>query len=324
MDKLYIETDETKNYALEFGPEDEGRRLDTVLSDKLEDVSRNRAQILISGGSVTINEKTCLDKDYRVKNGDRTKVSFRTRIPLELIPEDIKIDIVYEDDELLVVNKAKGMVVHPAPGSESGTLVSALLYHMKESGYSLPEINGELRPGIVHRIDKNTSGLLVIAKTDKAHKSLSKQLAEHSVKRIYKAIVHGVFSEKEGTVDEPLGRDRKDRKKQNVTNTKDGRRAVTHYKVLENLVDHSLLELKLETGRTHQIRVHMAYIGHPVLGDDLYGPRRLVKKARECGAGQYLHAETIGFIHPKSGEYMEFSVDPPKGFSEILLGKSKV
>jgi 23S rRNA pseudouridine1911/1915/1917 synthase len=227
------------------------------------------------------------------------------------MPEKMDLDIIFEDEYLLVVNKPKGMVVHPAYGNETGTLVNGLLDHILESESALSSINGEIRPGIVHRIDKNTSGLLVVAKTDEAHAGLSAQLAEHKMNRVYVALVSGGFKDESGTVDAPIGRDPKDRKKQKVINSPLARRAVTHYKILERLGQASLIECRLETGRTHQIRVHMAHIGHPVLGDNVYGFSK--------GNGQYLHAKTIGFLHPGTAdEYMEFTIDPPEDFIKKL------
>jgi 23S rRNA pseudouridine1911/1915/1917 synthase len=226
-----------------------------------------------------------------------------------LEPEDIPLDIVFEDESLIVVEKPKGMVVHPAHGNETGTLVNGLLAHILQNGGSLSAINGEIRPGIVHRIDKDTSGLLVIAKTDFAHQNLSAQLASHSMKRIYHAIVSGGFREDDGTIDVPIGRDPKDRKKQKVRPEGGGRYAITHYHVMERFSSATLLEVRLETGRTHQIRVHMASCGHPILGDELYGKGK---------GGQYLHAGTLGFIHPVTQEYMEFTKEFPETFQVAL------
>lgn len=224
--------------------------------------------------------------------------------------EDIPLDIVYEDDHLLIINKPKGMVVHPAAGNYSGTLVNALMYHCKNR---LSSINGVIRPGIVHRIDKDTSGLLVAAKTDEAHRGLSEQLKDHSMTRFYLAVVYHPFKEAEGTVDASVGRDRKDRLRMAVVPASEGRRAVTHYRQLNHAKGFSLIECRLETGRTHQIRVHMAYIHHPLLGDPVYGPKKTVHGVKT----QMLHAGTLGFVHPITGEYLEFHRDPPEEFRRV-------
>ncbi|MBR5015272.1 MAG: RluA family pseudouridine synthase, partial [Clostridia bacterium] len=229
---------------------------------------------------------------------------------IEAKPQDIPLDIFYEDDDLLVVNKPKGMVVHPAAGNPDGTLVNALLFHCKGS---LSGINGEIRPGIVHRIDKDTSGLLVVAKNDATHQKLAEQIKEHSFTRCYKAVVHGNIKDDEGTIDAPIGRSPKDRKKMAVTD-KNSREAVTHFKVLERFKDYTYIECKLETGRTHQIRVHMAYRGNPVAGDTLYGPKNTPKDLN----GQCLHAYKLGFVHPKTGEYLEFEAPLPEYFEKFL------
>lgn len=226
------------------------------------------------------------------------------------MPEDIPLDIMYEDDDLIVINKPQNMVVHPAPGHYTGTLVNALMFHC---GDNLSGINGVLRPGIVHRIDKDTSGVLVIAKSDLAHKGLSEQLAEHSMKRVYNAIVYNSFSEESGTVDRNIDRSKNDRKKMAVV-MQGGRNAVTHYKVIEKLGKYTWVELQLETGRTHQIRVHMSYIGHPLLGDPVYGPKKCPFNLN----GQVLHAKVLGFIHPRTGEYMEFNSELPDYFSSLI------
>ncbi|MDR2609824.1 MAG: RluA family pseudouridine synthase [Clostridiales Family XIII bacterium] len=303
--ELFLETDEYDLLIAEFDEAYEGMRLDAALAAYTEQVSRNRAQALIEAGDVTVNGEPQTKKKYRVRAGDRAEIKLYLSVPVDILPEKIALDIVYEDDDVLVVNKPKGMVVHPAPGSETGTLVNALLFHLAGDD-SLSGVGGKLRPGIVHRIDKNTSGLIIIAKNDAAHAALSGQLAAHSVTRVYEAIVAGGFKDDEGTIDAPLARDPKNRKRQRVSRDGSGKRAVTHYRVLERYAKYTLLELRLETGRTHQIRVHLASIGHPVLGDDLYGPAD--------GDGQYLHAKTLGFAHPASGEYIEFSVEPPEDF----------
>jgi 23S rRNA pseudouridine1911/1915/1917 synthase len=308
--ELFLETDEYDLLTVEFAEADRGCRLDAALAAQLEQVSRSRAQALIAAGDVTVNGHPRTDKNYRVRAGDRAEVKLYQSVPVDIVPESIPLDIVYEDESVLVVNKPKGMVVHPAPGSETGTLVNALLGHMADGMDALSGINGKLRPGIVHRIDKHTSGLIVIAKNDAAHAALSAQLAAHSVTRVYEAIAAGRFRKDEGTIDAPLMRDPKNRKRQKVAPEGSGRRAVTHYKVLERYAKYTLIELRLETGRTHQIRAHLAFLGHPVLGDDLYGPAD--------GDGQYLHAKTLGFLHPVTGDYLEFSADPPEDFRAMV------
>lgn len=235
---------------------------------------------------------------------------------LDIEAENIPLDIVYEDEDVLVVNKPKGMVVHPAVGNYTGTLVNAVMYHC---GERLSSINGVIRPGIVHRIDKDTSGLLMIAKNDMAHESLSAQLAEHSINRRYRALVYANIKEDEGTIDAPIGRDPRNRLRQAVTDTEHGKRAVTHYRVLERFGQYTLIEAKLETGRTHQIRVHMAYKKHPLVGDSVYGP----KKGQIKAEGQMLHAKVLGFVHPRTGEYMEFDSELPEYFEDILKGLRK-
>ncbi len=291
-------------------PQDfEGERIDKFLSVLVPDASRNSIQKLIENGKVLVNSKEA-NKKYKVCVDDEIIMLPSELKPLDAQPENIPIDIVYEDEHLLVVNKPRGMVVHPAPGNYSGTLVNALLYHCKNS---LSGINGVLRPGIVHRIDKDTSGLLIVAKNDKAHMGLAEQIKEHSFTREYNAVIVGHLKENEGTVNAPIGRNPKDRKKMCVTyqNSKD---AVTHYKVIEDFEGYSHISLKLETGRTHQIRVHMAHLGHPVAGDIVYGND---KKSTYLN-GQCLHAIKIGFIHPISGEYLEFTSDLPDYFKRFL------
>lgn len=294
--------------------QDEGTRVDKFLAENADNITRSAAQKMLSDGLVLVNEKP-VSKNCRIKNGDVVSAQIPEPTELKAEPENIPVDIVYEDECLLVVNKPKGMVVHPAPGNYSGTLVNALLYHC--SG-RLSAINGVIRPGIVHRIDKNTSGLLIVAKTDSAHNGLAAQIKEHSFTREYEAIVEGHFKQMKGTVDAPVGRNKTDRKKMCVTDL-NSKNAVTHYEVLEELPGYSYIRLKLETGRTHQIRVHMKYIGHPVLGDDVYS------KPYKGIEGQCLHARKIGFIHPSTGEYMEFTSELPEYFENILakLRKSK-
>lgn len=287
----------------------EGERIDKFLSVLLEDSSRNAIQKLIENGKVLVNG-AIVNKKYKVSTDDEITMLPSELKPLDAEPEDIPLDIVYEDEHLLVVNKPRGMVVHPAPGNYSGTLVNALLYHCKDS---LSGINGILRPGIVHRIDKDTSGLLIVAKTDKAHLGLAEQIKEHSFTREYNAVIVGHLKESEGTINAPIGRNPKDRKKMCVTQT-NSKNAVTHYNVIEDYEGYSHISLKLETGRTHQIRVHMAHLGHAVAGDYVYGND---KKSAYLN-GQCLHAIKIGFIHPITQEYLEFTSELPDYFTEFL------
>ena len=287
----------------------EGERIDKFLSVLLQDSSRNAIQKLIENGKVLVNGAQ-VNKKYKVSTDDEIKMLPSELKPLDAEPENIPLDIVYEDEHLLVVNKPRGMVVHPAPGNYSGTLVNALLYHCKDS---LSGINGILRPGIVHRIDKDTSGLLIVAKTDKAHIGLAQQIKEHSFTREYNAVIVGHLKERQGTVNAPIGRNPKDRKKMCVTMT-NSKNAVTHYNTIEDYEGYSHISLKLETGRTHQIRVHMAHLGHAVAGDFVYGND---KKSAYLN-GQCLHAIKIGFIHPITQEYLEFTSDLPDYFTEFL------
>ena len=286
------------------GPEDEGMRLDKFLSVRVEELTRSAAERLAEQGQVSSGGKT-LDKKYRLRAGDAIEV-----ILLDILPEAIPLDIRYEDADLLVVNKPKGMVVHPAAGHAGGTLVNALLAHC---GDSLSGINGVIRPGIVHRIDKDTSGLLIVAKNDFAHQRLAEQIKEHSFTRMYEAVVHGNLKEDTGTIDAPIGRHPTDRKRMAVTE-KNSRHAVTHFEVLARYKGFTHVRLKLETGRTHQIRVHMAYIGHPVAGDPVYGPKKPVPNLD----GQCLHARVIGFVHPRTGEYLEITSELPSYFTAFL------
>lgn len=289
--------------------EDVGTRIDVFLAENMEDLSRSGVQKLIDEGMITLNGgKT--KANYKLREKDIIDVTVPEVKEVEILPEDIPLDILYEDTDVIVVNKPQGMVVHPAPGHTSGTLVNALMFHC---GDDLSGINGEKRPGIVHRIDKDTSGVLMIAKNDMAHQSLAAQLAEHSITRKYNAVVYNGFNEDEGTVDKPIGRNPQDRKKMAVTE-KHSRRAVTHYRVIERMEKFTLIEAQLETGRTHQIRVHMTYIGHPLLGDPVYGP----KKQPINLEGQALHARVLGFIHPRTGEYMEFEAPLPPHFEALL------
>lgn len=282
-----------------------GIRLDKALAD-LTELSRSQANEAIKNGNILVNGKAVKAK-YSVKEGDLVTYDLPEPEVLEYEAEDIPLDIVYEDDDVAVVNKPQGMVVHHSVGHTSGTLVNALMYHI----HDLSSINGVVRPGIVHRIDKDTSGLLMIAKNDRAHQALAEELKDKKSLRKYLAIVHGNISNDRGVIEAPIGRSEKDRKKQAVMAK--GKPAVTHFKVLERFGNYTLVELTLETGRTHQIRVHMAYIGHPVAGDPLYGPRKTLK-----GNGQFLHAQTLGFTHPTTGESLRFSVEPPAIFQETL------
>lgn len=277
--------------------ENRGKRLDAFIAGS-SDYTRNSVQLLMDRGNIFVNGKIC-SKSYKVKENDEIVINIPPARDMGIIAQDIPLDIYYEDDDLLVVNKPKGMVVHPANGNESGTLVNALMYHCKGS---LSGINGEIRPGIVHRIDKDTSGLLVVAKNDKAHEGLAAQFKEHSVTRVYNAIVYGNLKNDEGDIDAPIGRHKTDRKKFCVTEV-NSKNAFTHYKVLERLKGFTLIECRLKTGRTHQIRVHMQSIGHPLAGDPVYGPKNIISELD----GQALHRGVIGFVHPIKKEYMEFS-----------------
>lgn len=286
---------------------DKGTRIDKYLSDAIEGKSRSFIQGLIEKDSIKVNGKIP-KSNYKLKALDEIEVVLPEPEVLNVEAENIPIDIIYEDDDVVVVNKAQGMVVHPAPGNYNGTLVNALLYHCK----NLSSINGVIRPGIVHRIDKDTSGVLVIAKNDEAHTFLSEQLKDHSMKREYYALIEGRLKNDSGTIDKPLGRNKKDRLKMGIV--EDGKRAVTHYEVIERFNGFTLIKCVLETGRTHQIRVHMASIGFPLVGDPLYGFKRQKIKVE----GQVLHAKTLGFIHPRTKEYMEFTTDLPEYFTKIL------
>lgn len=289
--------------------DDVNKRVDVFLNEEMEDVSRSALQKNIEKGNITVNGEK-ISKNYKLHLGDIVEAELPPPENIDIVPEDIPLDIMYEDDDLIVINKSQNMVVHPAPGHYTGTLVNALMFHC---GDNLSGINSVLRPGIVHRIDKDTSGVLVIAKSDLAHKGLSEQLAEHSMKRVYNAIVYNSFSEESGTVDRNIDRSKNDRKKMAVV-MQGGRNAVTHYKVIEKLGKYTWVELQLETGRTHQIRVHMSYIGHPLLGDPVYGPKKCPFNLN----GQVLHAKVLGFIHPRTGEYMEFNSELPDYFSSLI------
>ncbi|WZL75018.1 RluA family pseudouridine synthase [Clostridiaceae bacterium 35-E11] len=290
---------------------DEEKRLDIYLSNQLEDMSRSFIQKLIDQGSVTINGEKNTLKKYKVKENDIVEIKIPKPKQLKVEPENLPLDIVFEDEDLLVVNKPQGMVVHPAPGNYHGTLVNALLYHCT----TLSSINGVIRPGIVHRIDKDTSGLLMVAKNDKAHQSLAAQLKEHSINRIYIALVHGNIKEEQGTIHTLIGRHPNDRLKMAVVQ-KNGKESITHFSVLKRFGEYTLIQAKLETGRTHQIRVHMAYIHHPLVGDPVYGPKNQKFRLH----GQALHAQTLGFIHPRKGRLMEFKADLPDYFKKLLEG----
>ena len=280
-----------------------------VFTAKTADITRSRAAGLIAGGNVLINGSTTA-KNAKVKEGDRVEITMPDPEVYDITPENIPLDIVFEDSDLLVVNKPKGMVVHPAAGNYSGTLVNALMYHC---GDSLSGINGIMRPGIVHRIDKNTSGLLMVAKNDFAHNKLAEQIKEHSFTREYEAVVYGSLKNDGGIIDAPIGRHPIKRKQMAVV-FENSKNAVTHYEVIKRLDGFTHIKLRLETGRTHQIRVHMAYIGHPVAGDEVYGTKKVIK---ELG-GQCLHAKKIGFIHPRTGKYTEFDSPLPDYFVNFL------
>lgn len=286
---------------------DKGTRIDKFLSEKFEGKSRSYIQGLIEEESILVNNKK-VKSNYKLKENDEIKVFMKEPKELEVEAENIPIDIIYEDSDVIVVNKSKGMVVHPAPGNYNGTLVNALLYHCTD----LSSINGVIRPGIVHRIDKDTTGILVIAKNDEAHNKLSDQLKEHSMKREYYALVEGRIKANSGTIDKPLARSKKDRLK--IAIVEGGKRAVTHYEVIERFKNTTLVKCVLETGRTHQIRVHMSSIGYPLVGDPVYG----FKKGKFKCEGQMLHAKTLGFIHPRTNEYVEFTSELPENFKILI------
>ena len=286
-------------------------RIDKQLGHHFKQFSRSQIQRWIEDGHVKVNDQPVKPK-YKLAVGDVVTIEPEKPKKIDLVPENIPLDIVYEDDDVIVVNKPQGMVVHPAPGHPDHTLVNALMYHSP-----LSTINGEFRPGIVHRIDKDTSGLLMVAKNDMAHRSLAAQLKAKTNEREYVALVHGVIKEDQGTIDAPLGRSPKDRKKQAVV--ADGRHAVTHFKVLKRYQHYTLVSCRLETGRTHQIRVHMKYIGHPLAGDPLYGPRKTLP-----GNGQYLHARLLGFKHPRTGKQLTFTAPLPSYFQKMLDKLDKI
>lgn len=287
--------------------ESENNRIDKYLAEAFNGKSRSYIQGLIEKENIKVNGKS-IKSNYKVKENDEILIVMPEALELEVEAEDIPLDILYEDNDVIVINKPQGMVVHPAPGNYTKTLVNALLYHCKD----LSTINGVIRPGIVHRIDKDTTGVLVVAKNDESHNFLSKQLQTHSMKREYIALVEGRLKEDKGTINKPIGRNKKDRLKMGIV--EDGKRAVTHYEVLERYKNTTLIKCVLETGRTHQIRVHMASIGHPLVGDEVYG----FKKQRFKLKGQVLHAKTLGFIHPKTKEYMEFTTNLPEYYNNLI------
>lgn len=288
----------------------EGERVDKYLSEVLENRSRSYIQKLIKDQCVIVNQKP-VKASYRLLLGDRVEITLPEVKEPDIVPEDIPLDILYEDKDIIIVNKPKQMVVHPAPGHYSGTLVNALMYHCN---HELSGINGTMRPGIVHRIDMDTTGSLAVCKNDASHQSLAQQLKEHTIYRIYVAVVHGRLRDDNGIVNAPIGRHPIERKKMSV-NAKNGRQAVTHYKVLERFKDFTYIQCELETGRTHQIRVHMASIGHPLLGDVVYGPHKCPFSNLQ---GQTLHAKLLGFVHPKTGEYLEVEAPLPQYFTELI------
>lgn len=297
-----------ESFELKVDEESVGKRLDVFISNRFEDKSRSYIQGIIEGETVTVNGK-CRKSNYKLKLEDFVTVEIPEAVELNIKAEEIPLDVLYEDSDVIVINKPQDMVVHPAPGNYTGTLVNALLNHCSD----LSGINGIIRPGIVHRIDKDTSGALIVAKNDNAHNSLAVQFKEHSITRSYLAIVEGIIKTDEGTIDQPIGRHPKDRIKMGVVES--GKKAVTHYKVVERFASHTLVECNLETGRTHQIRVHMAKIGHPLVGDLIYG----YKKQSFHLKGQALHAKKLGFIHPSTNEYMEFISPLPDYFEKLII-----
>ena len=300
---------ETYEFTIDAASTDIGTRLDKYLTEQIPDQSRSYIQKLLDDNFITVNGKSA-KSNYKLRASDTITVEIPEAEELDIEPENIPLDIVYEDDDIIVINKPKGMVVHPAPGHTSGTLVNALMYHCKDS---LSSINGVLRPGIVHRIDMDTTGLLVACKSDQAHRVLSDKFKVHDIHRVYTVIVYNQFATDEGTINKPIARHKTDRKKMAIDSN--GRHAVTHYRVIERLKQNfSLVECELETGRTHQIRVHMASINHPLLGDEVYGP----KQKPFATQGQVLHAGVLGFDHPITGEYMEWHADLPDYFQGIL------
>ncbi len=298
---------QTYSFVVEF--DSVGVRIDKFLAENNPQLTRSAIQKIIDDGGVMANSAV-ISKNYKCKEGDSVSITVPDAKPMEAIGENIPLDIVYEDDDLLVVNKPKGMVVHPACGNWSGTLVNALLYHC---GDSLSGINGVIRPGIVHRIDKDTSGLLIVAKNDFAHLHLAQQIKEHSFTRAYETVVYGNIKEDSGTINQPIGRNPKDRKKMAVT-FKNSKNATTHYQVIQRYNGFTHIRCILETGRTHQIRVHTAHMGHPVAGDEVYGPKKVITKLN----GQCLHAKHIGFVHPRTQQWLEFETELPQYFTDFL------
>lgn len=300
----------TEEFKAEYTPGEEILRIDRFLGSRLEQVSRSYLQKLVKDGAVLVNGKP-VKSSYKVENGDRIRLEIPDAVEPEIEAEPMALDILYEDSDIILINKPKGMVVHPAAGHYSGTLVNGLMAHCKNE---LSGINGVMRPGIVHRIDMDTTGVLIVCKNDKAHNAIAEQLKVHSITRKYYAIVHGVPKADTGTVNAPIGRHPVDRKKMSI-NEKNGKEAVTHYRVLQRFRRFTFVECQLETGRTHQIRVHMASIGHPLLGDQVYGPAKVPFSGLQ---GQTLHAGVLGIIHPSTGEYMEFTAPLPAYFEAIL------
>ncbi len=300
--------DDASEQVLVFKVAQSGQRVDKFLA-QASDLSRTYLQTVLDQGRVLINGTPVVQSSRKVVEGDDIVVLLKAPEPIDVAPEDIALDIVYEDDDVIVINKPRGMVVHPGAGHQTGTLVSALLWHVK----NLSGIGGALRPGIVHRIDKDTSGLLVVAKTDLAHHSLTEQLREHSVTRLYEALVHGVISHATGVIDAPIGRDPYHRQQMAVVAENAGKSAVTHFRVLKRFLHYTYVELRLETGRTHQIRVHMAYIGHPLVGDPVYNRQDPLQLA-----GQFLHAKTLGFTHPRTNERLQFHAPLPEMLQTVL------
>lgn len=300
----------TEEFKAEYTPGEELLRIDRFLGSRLEQVSRSYLQKLVKEGAVLVNGKP-VKSSYKVENGDWIRLEIPDAVEPEIEAEEMELDILYEDSDIILINKPKGMVVHPAAGHYSGTLVNGLMAHCKDE---LSGINGVMRPGIVHRIDMDTTGVLIVCKNDKAHNAIAEQLKVHSITRKYYAIVHGVLKEDTGTVNAPIGRHPVDRKKMSI-NEKNGKEAVTHYRVLRRFRRFTFVECQLETGRTHQIRVHMASIGHPLLGDQVYGPAKVPFSGLQ---GQTLHAGVLGIIHPSTGEYMEFTAPLPDYFEAVL------
>lgn len=300
----------TEEFKAEYTPGEEILRIDRFLGSRLEQVSRSYLQKLVKDGAVLVNGKP-VKSSYKVENGDRIRLEIPDAVEPEIEAEAMELDILYEDSDIILINKPKGMVVHPAAGHYSGTLVNGLMAHCKNE---LSGINGVMRPGIVHRIDMDTTGVLIVCKNDKAHNAIAEQLKVHSITRKYYAIVHGVLKADTGTVNAPIGRHPVDRKKMSI-NEKNGKEAVTHYRVLRRFRRFTFVECQLETGRTHQIRVHMASIGHPLLGDQVYGPAKVPFSGLQ---GQTLHAGVLGIIHPSTGEYMEFTAPLPAYFEALL------